>query len=146
MFEVQAHWISSYFLGDEMRLPSSVEEAFADADRVSAWMRKRFPGMLHWYFVFRSHTLEGRVTEVLPPTRVNESYSSGLVFWKYVFRRISVICPDVSPFIRSAHPRLPMNCWKIWGYLPCVAVAAGLAGLSRSSTCRKLLLWLKNAA
>ncbi|KAG5354248.1 hypothetical protein C0989_003761 [Termitomyces sp. Mn162] len=47
-FEVSAHWISSYFLGDRMRLPSTAEEALASAERNSAWMRKRFPTMLPW--------------------------------------------------------------------------------------------------
>ncbi|KAG6890392.1 hypothetical protein C0992_001783, partial [Termitomyces sp. T32_za158] len=59
-FEVCAHWISSYFLGDRMRLPSTAEEALASAERNSAWMRKRYPSMLPW---------------------VNESYSSNLAFW-----------------------------------------------------------------
>ncbi|KAF9240381.1 FAD/NAD(P)-binding domain-containing protein [Melanogaster broomeanus] len=61
-FEVTAHWISSYFLGDKMRLPSTVEEALAETDRKAAWMRKRFPDMLLW---------------------INESYSSGLAFWSW---------------------------------------------------------------
>ncbi|KAG6861662.1 hypothetical protein C0995_013664 [Termitomyces sp. Mi166 len=49
-FEVSAHWISSYFLGDRMQLPSTAEEALASAERNSAWMRKRFPNMLLWCF------------------------------------------------------------------------------------------------
>ncbi|KIJ65798.1 hypothetical protein HYDPIDRAFT_109816 [Hydnomerulius pinastri MD-312] len=61
-FEVTAHWISSYFLGDKMRLPSTVEEALAHTERNAAWMRKRFPDMLLW---------------------TNESYSSGLAFWSW---------------------------------------------------------------
>jgi hypothetical protein len=63
VFEVSAHWISSYFLKDKMRLPSSAEEALASAEHNSAWMRKRYPDMLLW---------------------VNESYSSSLAFWSYV--------------------------------------------------------------
>lgn len=62
MFEVSAHWISSYFLGDEMRLPSP-EEAFQVTERNWAWLRKRNPNMLLW---------------------TNESYSSNLSFWKWV--------------------------------------------------------------
>ncbi|KAI9571710.1 FAD/NAD-P-binding domain-containing protein [Boletus coccyginus] len=58
-FEVTAHWISSYFLGDKMHLPSTIEQALAEAERKAAWMRKRYPEMLMW---------------------VNESYSSGLAF------------------------------------------------------------------
>ncbi|KAG6810296.1 hypothetical protein H0H92_012520 [Tricholoma furcatifolium] len=61
-FEVCAHWISSYFLKDRMRLPSTAEEALAQAERNSAWMRKRFPDMLLW---------------------VNESYSSDVAFWSW---------------------------------------------------------------
>ncbi|KAG6840188.1 hypothetical protein C0991_008352 [Blastosporella zonata] len=61
-FEVSAHWISSYFLRDRMRLPSSAEEALVSAERNSAWLRKRFPDMLLW---------------------VNESYSSNLAFWTW---------------------------------------------------------------
>ncbi|KAG9308599.1 FAD/NAD(P)-binding domain-containing protein [Chiua virens] len=61
-FEVTAHWISSYFLGDTMRLPSTVEEALVETERHSAWMRKRFPGTL---------------------VSLNESYSSGLEFWSW---------------------------------------------------------------
>ncbi|KAI6115961.1 FAD/NAD(P)-binding domain-containing protein [Pisolithus sp. B1] len=47
-FEVMAHWISSYFLGDKMRLPSSPEEASKHAGKNAAWMRRRFPEMLFW--------------------------------------------------------------------------------------------------
>ncbi|KAF9228314.1 FAD/NAD(P)-binding domain-containing protein [Gyrodon lividus] len=61
-FEVTSHWISSYFLGDKMRLPTTVEAALAETDRNAAWMRKRFPDMLLW---------------------INESYSSGLAFWSW---------------------------------------------------------------
>lgn len=61
-YEVIAHWISSYFLGDKMRLPSSPEEATKIAGRNAAWMRRRFPEMLLW---------------------VNESYSSDLAFWSW---------------------------------------------------------------
>lgn len=61
-FEVISHWISSYFLGDPLRLPSSTEEALALTERNSAWLRKRFPDMLLW---------------------INESYSSNLAFWTW---------------------------------------------------------------
>ncbi|KAF8875649.1 FAD/NAD-P-binding domain-containing protein [Infundibulicybe gibba] len=61
-FEVVAHWISSYFLGDRMRLPSSPEEALDHAERNSLWLRKRYPNMLLW---------------------TNESYSSNLAFWTW---------------------------------------------------------------
>lgn len=55
-----SHWISSYFLGDKMDIPSTPEEALKHAERKAAWMRQRFPQMLTW---------------------VNESYSSDLAFW-----------------------------------------------------------------
>ncbi|KAI6105078.1 FAD/NAD(P)-binding domain-containing protein [Pisolithus croceorrhizus] len=59
-FEVMAHWISSYFLGDKMRLPSSPEEATKLAGKNAAWMRRRFPGM---------------------PVCVNQSNNSEVAFW-----------------------------------------------------------------
>ena len=62
-YEVTAHWISSYFLGDKMRLPSTAEQALAEAERNAAWIRKRHPDTLLW---------------------VNESYSSGIAFWSCV--------------------------------------------------------------
>lgn len=43
MFEVTAHWISSYFLGDKMKVPNTVEEASMHAEREAMWLRKRFP-------------------------------------------------------------------------------------------------------
>jgi dimethylaniline monooxygenase (N-oxide forming) len=55
-----AHWISSYFLGDDMKIPKTPEEAQEVTKREAAWMRKRHPNELLW---------------------VNESYSSGLKFW-----------------------------------------------------------------
>ena len=58
--EVAAHWISSYFKNDKMRLPSSAEEAIAEAEIQSAWMRARYPDMVSW---------------------INESYSTNLCFW-----------------------------------------------------------------
>ncbi|KAI6132452.1 FAD/NAD(P)-binding domain-containing protein [Pisolithus croceorrhizus] len=61
-FEVMAHWISSYFLGDKMRLPSSPEEATKVAGRNAAWMRRRFPGM---------------------PVCVNQSNNSEVAFWSW---------------------------------------------------------------
>ncbi|KAI5122659.1 hypothetical protein M0805_007920 [Coniferiporia weirii] len=62
-FEVVAHWISSYFLGDSfLSLPSSVEDALAHTQYTAAWLRKRYPEMLSW---------------------VNESYSSGVTFFNY---------------------------------------------------------------
>ncbi|EIW77421.1 FAD/NAD(P)-binding domain-containing protein [Coniophora puteana RWD-64-598 SS2] len=61
-FEVTSHWISSYFLGDPMRLPSSTEEALAETARSAAWMRKRYPGMLD---------------------KFSESYTSVIVAWSW---------------------------------------------------------------
>ncbi|KAJ7577073.1 FAD/NAD-P-binding domain-containing protein [Mycena floridula] len=55
--EVCAHYISSYFLRDPLRLPESVEEAFKDTARNARWMATRFP-----------------------TARVNESYSGAICF------------------------------------------------------------------
>lgn len=46
-----------------MRLPTTTEEAMAEAERGAAWMRTRFPDMLSW---------------------VNASYSGSLDFWTWV--------------------------------------------------------------
>ncbi|KJA15628.1 hypothetical protein HYPSUDRAFT_48150 [Hypholoma sublateritium FD-334 SS-4] len=62
MCEVSAHWVSSYFQSDPMRLPSSPEEAIAEGERASVWMRHRYPNMISW---------------------INESYSTGLDFWTW---------------------------------------------------------------
>ncbi|TFK37874.1 FAD/NAD-P-binding domain-containing protein [Crucibulum laeve] len=61
-YEVVAHWISSYFLKDNMRISSSPQEAVEHAERNSAWMKKRYPGILTW---------------------ANESYSAALPFWNW---------------------------------------------------------------
>ncbi|KAJ6507903.1 FAD/NAD-P-binding domain-containing protein [Mycena vitilis] len=42
-FEVMAHWISSYFLGDKMKVPSTPDEALAHTERDATWLCKRFP-------------------------------------------------------------------------------------------------------
>ncbi|KAJ6462046.1 FAD/NAD-P-binding domain-containing protein [Mycena vitilis] len=60
--EVVAHWISSYFLGDEMDIPKTPEEAYQHTERNAAWIRKRHPDAL---------------------LRVNESYSSVIAFWTW---------------------------------------------------------------
>ncbi|KAF9559738.1 FAD/NAD(P)-binding domain-containing protein [Agrocybe pediades] len=60
--EVAAHWISSYFQGDRMRLPRTPEDAIHEAEVRSAWMRRRYPNMLSW---------------------ANESYSGTLDFWTW---------------------------------------------------------------
>ena len=58
--EVVAHWVSSYFQGDRMKLPKTTEEAMLEAEKDSVWMKVRFPTMLSW---------------------VNDSYSTSLDFW-----------------------------------------------------------------
>ncbi|KAF8162699.1 hypothetical protein B0H34DRAFT_650867 [Crassisporium funariophilum] len=45
--EVAAHWISSYFQGDDMRLPG-VEDALKDAEEHAAWTAVRFPDTKIW--------------------------------------------------------------------------------------------------
>lgn len=67
-----AHWISSYFLEDDMRLPSTVEEALTETERYATWIRKRFPDTL---------------------LSINESYSSGIAFWTCVSRAsLGLVC------------------------------------------------------
>ncbi|KAJ3529431.1 hypothetical protein NM688_g7855 [Phlebia brevispora] len=62
-FEVIAHWISSYFRNDPfLHLPSSPEEATQLADQHTAWLRRRYPGMLGW---------------------INESIAGDLAFWNW---------------------------------------------------------------
>lgn len=83
-YEVCAHWISSYFLQDAfLRIPSSVDEAMRITKRNSAWLRKRYPGML---------------------AEINESYSSDLAFWRHV-----LICSS-SVSLKLTH-RLPGVSW-----------------------------------
>jgi hypothetical protein len=62
VFEMSAHWISSYFLGDKfLRVPSSPEEAFMSTEREAAFLRKRHPDTTLW---------------------TNESYSGAIKFFK----------------------------------------------------------------
>ncbi|KAJ6610187.1 FAD/NAD(P)-binding domain-containing protein [Mycena sp. CBHHK59/15] len=61
-WEVCAHWISSYFLGDEMRLPASVKSAQEFAERDMVWLQKRYPYVVAWE---------------------NPSISSGITFWNW---------------------------------------------------------------
>lgn len=44
-FEVISHWISSYFLGDKMKLPKTPEEALKETERDTMWFRKRYPDL-----------------------------------------------------------------------------------------------------
>ncbi|RDB30952.1 FAD-containing monooxygenase EthA [Hypsizygus marmoreus] len=60
-FEVFAHWISSYFLGDQMRLPSP-DEALAHAEHNAQWLHRRYPEVNLWE---------------------NPSISSGVAFWNW---------------------------------------------------------------
>ncbi|KAI0056612.1 FAD/NAD-P-binding domain-containing protein [Artomyces pyxidatus] len=46
--EVSAHWISSYFLGDKMRIPETAEKALEATERQAAWIRQRYPDTLPW--------------------------------------------------------------------------------------------------
>ncbi|KAJ7140329.1 FAD/NAD-P-binding domain-containing protein [Mycena crocata] len=61
-FEVAAHWISSYFLGDKMKLPKTPEEALKHAERDALWLRKRHP----------DHNLS-----------LNEACTSSSTFWTW---------------------------------------------------------------
>ncbi|KAJ7245011.1 hypothetical protein B0H12DRAFT_1235946 [Mycena haematopus] len=50
-WEVVAHWISAYFLADEMNIPKTPEEAYEQTERQAAWIRKRHPdGLLSQVF------------------------------------------------------------------------------------------------
>ncbi|KAE9390382.1 FAD/NAD(P)-binding domain-containing protein [Gymnopus androsaceus JB14] len=63
VFETTSHWISSYFLEDPfLEVPASVKEAIQNTERTSAWLRRRYPDMLHW---------------------TNESHSSDIQFWSW---------------------------------------------------------------
>ncbi|KAF8189825.1 hypothetical protein K438DRAFT_1971340 [Mycena galopus ATCC 62051] len=44
-FEVIAHWISSYFLGNKMKLPQTPEEALEHTEWDARWLRKRHPDL-----------------------------------------------------------------------------------------------------
>ncbi|KDR77612.1 hypothetical protein GALMADRAFT_245759 [Galerina marginata CBS 339.88] len=87
--EVAAHWISSYFRGDPMRLPSSPKEAIADAEIRSAWMRRRYPNMLSW---------------------VNESYSCTLDFWTWPQAADELLEDMYVPSMRSG------GNWLTWAF------------------------------
>ncbi|OSD04414.1 FAD/NAD-P-binding domain-containing protein [Trametes coccinea BRFM310] len=56
--EVTAHWISSYFLRDPMRLPGSIEEALVATEREAAWLKRRYPQI--------PTALNGSYTAILP--------------------------------------------------------------------------------
>ncbi|KAI0371492.1 FAD/NAD(P)-binding domain-containing protein [Pilatotrama ljubarskyi] len=57
--EVVSHWISSYFLGDEMRLPETTDAAISATEREAAWLKQRYPQV---------------------PTALNPSYTAFLTF------------------------------------------------------------------
>ncbi|KAJ7288126.1 FAD/NAD-P-binding domain-containing protein [Mycena rebaudengoi] len=61
-WEVVAHWVSSYFLGDHMNIPRTVEEAYKHTEREIAFVRKRYP-------------------EVWP--RINESNTGAILFFTW---------------------------------------------------------------
>ncbi|KXN85055.1 putative flavin-containing monooxygenase 1 [Leucoagaricus sp. SymC.cos] len=89
MNEVAAHWISSYFLNDAMRLPTTVEEAMEEAERGAAWMKRRFPEMDSW---------------------VNASYMGSLDFWTWP-QAVDDLLEDMQlPVIRSG------GNWLTWAF------------------------------
>ncbi|KAF8585177.1 FAD/NAD(P)-binding domain-containing protein [Ramaria rubella] len=87
--EVIAHWISSYFLGDDMRLPSTPEDAFKHTERYSAWLRKRYPDVL-------LHT--------------NQSYSGGIPFWNWPQAMDELLADMKLPNMRSG------GNWLTWPF------------------------------
>ncbi|KAI0686660.1 FAD/NAD-P-binding domain-containing protein [Cerioporus squamosus] len=60
--EITSHWISSYFLGDDMRLPATPQDALAESQRCAAWLKVRYPQI---------------------PTALNASHTSYLAFWSW---------------------------------------------------------------
>ncbi|KAF9559739.1 FAD/NAD(P)-binding domain-containing protein [Agrocybe pediades] len=58
--EVAAHWVSSYFQSDRMRLPAEAEEAEREAEVRAQWKKRRYPG-----------------------TKVNESYGAVVDLWTW---------------------------------------------------------------
>ncbi|KAI0677681.1 FAD/NAD(P)-binding domain-containing protein [Trametes maxima] len=60
--EVCAHWISSYFMEDPMRLPESVEAAVVATEREAAWLKQRYPQV---------------------PSALNPSYTAFLTFFNW---------------------------------------------------------------
>ncbi|KAH9854923.1 FAD/NAD-P-binding domain-containing protein [Lenzites betulinus] len=60
--EVASHWISAYFLGDNMRIPQTPEAAFAATEREAAWLKRRYPEI---------------------PTALYPSRASYLAFWTW---------------------------------------------------------------
>ncbi|KAI0058583.1 FAD/NAD-P-binding domain-containing protein [Artomyces pyxidatus] len=89
VYEVASHWISSYFLGDRMRLPATAEDALETTERQAAWMRQRYPDMLVW---------------------MNESYTSKLDFCNWP-QAIDELLEDMElPSMRSG------GSWITWPF------------------------------
>ncbi|KAI0711022.1 FAD/NAD(P)-binding domain-containing protein [Cerioporus squamosus] len=78
--EVTSHWISSYFLGDDMRLPASPEDALAATERDAAWLRQRYPCV---------------------PTALSASHTSYVGFWTWS-QHVDDLLEDIGlPVMRS---------------------------------------------
>ncbi|KAI0259070.1 FAD/NAD-P-binding domain-containing protein [Gloeopeniophorella convolvens] len=60
--EASAHWIAAYFRHDELKLPRGVDAALEEAEREAAWVRQRYPHVLHW---------------------INESHTASIAFWTW---------------------------------------------------------------
>ena len=93
MLEVGSHWISSYFLGDAMRLPATPKAALDETERQAAWLRHRYP-------------------QVAPVA--NGSHTSNIGFWGYVDFRLLCFCGVVLMALVDGR-RLRTTCWRIWG-------------------------------
>ncbi|KAF8699385.1 hypothetical protein AX14_000999 [Amanita brunnescens Koide BX004] len=85
--EVSAHWISSYFLKDPMRLPPSAEEALAAGEYYSAWLRKRWPNL-----------------------SMNESYSGAVCLWDWCQHADTLLIDMHLPYMRSG------GNWLTWPF------------------------------
>ncbi|KAI0315357.1 FAD/NAD-P-binding domain-containing protein [Amylostereum chailletii] len=87
--EVAAHWISSYFLGDAMRLPTSPEEALQETARNAAWLKVRYPDTA---------------------VAMNESHTNSAAFWTWP-QHVDDLLEDMGlPVMRSG------GNWLTWPF------------------------------
>ncbi|KAF9035558.1 hypothetical protein BJ165DRAFT_1533546 [Panaeolus papilionaceus] len=87
--EVAAHWISSYFRGDSMRLPRRVDDAMQEAEAQAKWMKTRYPDSLSW---------------------INDSYSTTLDFWTWPQAADQLLEDMYLPSLRSG------GNWLNWAF------------------------------
>ena len=100
--EVASHWISSYLLGDEMRLPKTPEAAFAETEREAAWLKQRYPEI---------------------PTALNASLTGDLAFWTYVPGFLVLEPSTHRSWIGTAGLSMSTTSSMTWGCQTCEAGA-----------------------